>query len=138
MILTFCVFYDIKALANTRAALTLHQKENKPIPSQDKRTRACSLFQAGASHEPRAKTQPSKNTSQSLIAYDTCKVYKNKSNHEMTPFRPLSINAQKSCCSRTTYQNELKKTQGTNACNNIVFLDVPYRFPKKPQNHTLG
>ena len=67
-----------------------------------------------------------------VIACDACK---NKPVHEVTLFRPLSKNAQKSSCSRTTYQNELKQTQGTNACNNrdSAFLDVPYRFPRKTQ-----
>ena len=92
----------------------------------------------GPAHEPRARTQPSKHKqSQSLIACDTCK---NTQIHEVMPFRPLSTNAQKSCCGRKTYQNKLEKTQGTNACNNrdIAFLDVPYRFPSKTQYHTLG
>ena len=83
---------------------------HNPCPNQDRRTKARTLFQSlafprrlGPAHEPGATTQPAKHKqSQSLIACDTCK---NKPVHEVTPFRPLSRNAQNSCCSRTTYQN---------------------------------
>ena len=147
MMLTLCILCDIKLLASTRAALTLHQRENNPLPNQDRRTKVCTLFQSlafphrlGPAHEPTARTQPFKHKrSQSLVSCDTCK---NKPVHEVMPFRPLSTNAQKSCCSKTTYQHELekKKTHGTSACNNrgIIFLDVPgpVSFSKEnPKSH---
>ena len=105
-------FYDIKLLQAHVLCSRYTNEKNNPFPSQDRRTKACTLFQSlafphrlGPAHEPRARTQPSKHKqSQSLIACDNCK---NKPVHEVTPFRPLSTNAQKSCCSRTTYQHEL-------------------------------
>ena len=114
-------------------------RAHNPFPNQDRWTKALALFQSlafphrlGQANEPRARTQPAKQKqSQCLIACDTCK---NKPAHEATPFRPLSTNSQKSCCSRTTYQNEVKKTQGTNACNNRGIVFWTSRIIRKTQN----
>ena len=89
----------------------------------------CSLWMSGRQMVPHAFWQ----MFQSDEACDTCK---NKPVHEATPFRlrPLSTNSQKSCCSRTTYQNEVKKTQGTNACNNRGIVFWTSRIIRKTQN----
>ena len=148
MMLTLCILCDIKLLASTRAALTLHQRENNPLPNQDRRTKVCTLFQSlafphrlGPAHEPTARTQPFKHKrSQSLVSCDTCK---NKPVHEVMPFRPLSTNAQKSCCSKTTYQHELEKKKLTELVHVTIEVSffwtsrVPYRFLRKTQNHTI-